>query len=169
MNDDEPDLRTFLAQRLQVQGPDHPEVIRALTIILRAGLSADESRQDAEFLAGPVPVDELPEGVDPDSIRLEGDHTERLADAVSMAVELQERETQAFGPDHPRALMSTVLLAHALAAANQMDGQIETTRALVEDARDGLLETEGVNATDRAIAETVHHWVLDQLGEDPTY
>lgn len=169
MNDDEPDLRTFLAQRLQVQGPDHPEAIRALTIILRTGLSADESSQDGEFLASPVPVDELPQDVDPDSIRLEGDHAERLAEALSLAVELQERETQAFGPDHPRALMSTVLLAHALAAADQMDGQLEAARVLVEDARDGLLEIEEANATDRAIAETVHHWVLDQLGEDPTY
>lgn len=169
MNGTEPDLRTFFTQRLQVQGPDHPEAVRALTVILRAGLRADDADPATDFLVGPVLAEELPEDVAPDSIRLEGEHTEQLADAVTMAVELQERETQVFGPDHPRALIATVLLAHALAAADQLDGQLETARVLVEDARDGLSEVDGANPTDRTIAKLVHHWVLDRLGEDPTY
>ena len=164
-----PDLRTFFAQRIQVQGPDHPEAVRALTVLLRAGLRARDLDRAGDYLASTVPVDELPDGVDPGSIRMDGEHAELLAEAVTMAVELQERETRAFGPDDLRALMSTVLLAHALAAADQLDGQIQTARVLVEDARDGLAEADGGNPTDLAIAQAVHHWVLDLLGEDPTY
>ena len=162
------DLRTFFAQRLQTQGPDHPDAVRALGVLLRTGLHA-ASADDGDYLAGPAPADELPDGVKPGSIRLDGEHTDLLADTLAMAVELQERQTEAFGPDDPRALMSTVLLAHALAAADQMDGQIETARVLVEDAREGLAEESGVSSTDMTIAMAVHHWVLDLLGEDPTY
>jgi hypothetical protein len=36
-----------------------------------------------------------------------------------------------------RTMVAKVLLPHALAAADQLDGQIEAARVMVEDAREG--------------------------------
>jgi hypothetical protein len=161
------------ADRLRVQGPDHPEAAHTLLRLLAADLqdSVDYARPDQETSPSPS---ELPDGLGPENVRLDGDHAELFGEVVPLAVRLQDRETVAFGPDHPRAMRATVLLAHALAAADQLDGQLEHARILVEDAREGLADWAArapheVEPADLEIAETVHHWILGLLGEDPEY
>jgi TIR domain-containing protein/tetratricopeptide repeat protein len=157
------------AERLKVQGPAHVDTLGTLLRLL--AMSLRDYRPGAytaleSSAAAPEPLGDL----DP---RLDGDHAEMLADAVSLAAQLDDQET-IHGPDDPRALRAKVLLAHALAAADQMDGQIEVARVIVEDSRDGLEEAaarrpDTVEPTDLDVAEAVHHWVLELMGEHPDY
>lgn len=105
---------------------------------------------------------------------MEGDHDELLADVLVAAVEFQDRQVRRVGPDDPESLRATLFLAHAMAAANQYEGQRNVALVLVDDARDGLEDwaarsPETVTPMDLLVCEILHHWVLDRLGEDPTY
>jgi hypothetical protein len=156
------------AARLRIQGPVHPDTLRTLERLLHTGLATDD---------GPSPTSEAPI-LEPvagtvENIRLDGEHAERLADIVVQAVRFEDQEA-AHGPDDPRALRAKIVLTHALAAADQYDGQVEDALAIVIDSRDGLEEATArrphtVEPYDLSIAETIHHWILTLSGDDATY
>jgi hypothetical protein len=153
-------------ERLKVQGPAHLDTLQTLSRLLTTSLR-EEQRTTGEA-TGEEPG--LPDELDP---RLEGDHAELLADLVVAAVALEDQES-AHGPDDPRALRAKVLLAHAMAAADQLDGQIEIAQVIVVDSRDGLEEAaarrpDDVDQADLEVARIVHHWILELVGEDPDY
>ncbi|MGW6442338.1 TIR domain-containing protein [Lentzea sp. NPDC055074] len=153
-------------ERLKVQGPGHLDTLQTLSRLLKTSLR--EAPRSAEEATGDEPG--LQDDLAP---RLEGDHTELLADLIEAAVALEDQES-AHGADDPRALRAKVLLAHAMAAADQLDGQIETARVIVEDSRDGLEEVgarrpDDVDPADLEVAKIVHHWILDLMGEEPDY
>ncbi|MFJ9566886.1 hypothetical protein ACIRQQ_43485 [Streptomyces fuscichromogenes] len=158
------------AHRLAVQGAGHPGTVATLLNVLGHGLSHSVG-QDATAPNPPVPS-ELPPGAGPEGVRLEGDHVDLLAETLERAVELQGEETASYGPDHPRALLATCLLAHALAAADQLDGQLEAAQVLIDDAHDGLVElamSPGAVAPDAVrIAEALHQWIHGRIedGDD---
>jgi hypothetical protein len=82
-----------------------------------------------------------------------------------------EDQEEVHGPDDPRALRAKIVLTHALAAADQFDGQIEDALAIVIDSREGLEEAaarapETIEPYDLPIAVTIQQWIrtLDELG-----
>ncbi|MFJ8934389.1 tetratricopeptide repeat protein [Streptomyces sp. NPDC102365] len=160
------------ADRLRVQGPDHPATVTTLWALTRAGLTDLPVPKGEDGTVG-EPSD-LPDGVDPDDVHLEGDHDELLSDLLVDAVDLQERQVARHGPDAPETVRATLSLAHAMAAANQYEGQRDYALVLAQDAREGIDDLavrspEIVGARDQEVARTLHHWILDLLGEDPTH
>ncbi|MFJ8629997.1 hypothetical protein [Streptomyces sp. NPDC093568] len=160
------------ADRLRVQGPGHLATVTTLMALLQGGLADLPAPQAADRSVG-EPSD-LPEGVGPDDVYLEGDHDELLAELLVAAVEFQERQVERHGPDAPETLRATLGLAHAMAAANQYEGQRGDALVLAQDARDGIDDwavrsPDAVDARDQEVARTLHHWILDGLGEDPAY
>lgn len=159
---------TIYVERLKAQSPAHLDTLHTLFRVLQNGLRDGGHGAASQEATGEEP--DFPGDLDP---RLEGDHAELLADLVTTAVELEGQES-AHGEDDPRALRAKVLLAHALAAADQLDGQIEAARVIVEDSRDGLEEVAArqpdvVDQADLDVARIVHHWILEQLGEYPDH
>ncbi|MBK3644589.1 hypothetical protein [Streptomyces sp. MBT33] len=158
------------AQRIDVQGAGHPDTAATLLNLLRHGLSHSVG-QDATAANRPLPSN-LPPGTGPDGVRLDEDHVDLLAEALERAVALQEEETTSHGPDHPRALLATCLLAHALAAADQLDGQLEAAQVLIDDAHDGLVELAmspgAVDPDAVRISEALHGWIHGRIedGDD---
>ncbi|MFC9031391.1 hypothetical protein [Streptomyces arboris] len=158
------------AQRLDVQGAGHPGTLATLLNVLGHGLSRSAG-EDATAANRPEPS-ELPSETGPEGVRLEGDHVGLLAEALERAVALQAEETSSHGPDHPRALLATCLLAHALAAADQLDGQLEAAQVLIDDAHDGLVELAvspgAVDPDALRIAEALHRWIHGRIedGDD---
>jgi hypothetical protein len=147
--------------------------VQTLHLLLRAELTDSADHADLARGAASVSAD-LPDGVSPDDIHLEGDHTDLLADLVVLAVTLQERETAAYGPDDPRALLATILLARAMAAADQLPLEVNDVLEMVEVSRDGLEEHAARSPGSVApvaleIARITHHWVLERMGRDPDY
>ena len=61
-----------------------------------------------------------------------------FAEIVALAAEFEDHEAT-HGPDDPHALRAKILLGHALAAADQIDGQLEAALAIVSDSRNGWL------------------------------
>jgi hypothetical protein len=159
------------AQRLAVQGPGHPDSVTTLLNLLKHGQSQVDGR-DATAPNPSVPSD-LPPGTAPEGVRLEGDHVDLLVEAIDRALAHQQDEEGRHGPDHPRTLLSTCLLAHALAAAGQLGGQLETAQVLIDDAHDGLVEgamSPGAVAPDAVrIAEALHQWIHRRIedGDEP--
>jgi hypothetical protein len=154
------------AARLRIQGPTHPDTLSTLERLLRAGLSADDDTPAAT--AEPTTLEPVTRTVE--NARLDGEHAEWLADLVGLAVRFESQE-EVHGPDDPRALRAKILLTHALAAADQFDGQLEDALAIVIDSRDGLEEAtarapETVEPCDLPIAEMIQHWIrtLDEVG-----
>lgn len=148
------------ASRLRVQGPRHPDTLNTLDRLLRANIDDDPPTQVAEV----VPSEE-PLAFPVETARaVGGDHTDQLAELVALAVTFEEQEA-VHGPDHPRALRAKIMLAHALAAADQLDGQIEGALVIAEDSRTGIEEaaartTGVVQPADFEIAEMIHQWIL---------
>jgi tetratricopeptide (TPR) repeat protein len=160
------------ADRLRMQGPEHLATVTTLWAMLRAGLTGSSAPEGAGSTAG-EPSD-LPDGVGPEDIHLEGDHDELLSELLLVAVEFQERQVARHGPDAPGTLRATLALAHAMAAADQYEGQRDDALILAQDAREGIDDwavrsPETVGAGDQEVARTLHHWILDRLGEDPTH
>jgi TIR domain/Tetratricopeptide repeat len=157
------------AERLRVQGPVHPDTLETLGRLLRAGLRAGTPRPGGLAATRIEDPDWEPVG----EIRLDGEHAGELAELVALAVEFEQHEA-AHGPDDPRALRAKILLAHALGAADQLDGQIDVALAIVTDSRDGLEEAAArrphtVEPYDLPNAEAIHHWILGLTGQDPSY
>lgn len=137
------------AERVRTQGPEHVDTLQTLLRLLNANL------------------------VDPNSA---GDQVVTLADIVlevqELAVDFQNQES-VHGEDDPRALRADVVLAHALGVAD-LDGQGQVVVAIAEGARDGFAEVaarrpDDLEPFDLVIAETIHHWVLGLVGEQPRY
>lgn len=152
-------------ERLNALGPTHLDTLQALSRLLNSSLR----NQRRGVVAQPVTGTEL-DLLDDFSPRLEGDHAELLASLVTRAVRLEDQES-AFGPDDTRALRAKVLLAHVLAAADQLDGQVDVARVIAEDSRGGLVETaarwpERVEQADLDVAEIVCKWLVGLIGED---
>ncbi|MFH8468149.1 hypothetical protein [Streptomyces sp. NPDC017991] len=160
------------ADRLRLQGPDHLATVTTLWALVRAGLTDLPVPEGGSGTVG-EPSD-LPDGVGPDGVHLEGDHDELLSDLLVAAVDFQERQVARHGPDAPETLRATLSLAHAMAAANQYEGQRDHALILAQDAREGIDDLavrspETVGARDQEVARTLQHWILDLLGEDPTH
>jgi len=157
------------AERFRAQGPVHPDTLKTLERLLRANLSNAAGTPDAPVgTSAAEPVDTPVENV-----RLDGEQAELLAKIVALAVEFEGQEAS-HGPDDPRALRAKILLTHALAAADQYDGQIDVALVIVADSRDGLEEAAAraphtIEPYDLTIAESIHRWILQLQGEDPTY
>ncbi|MGW3420924.1 hypothetical protein [Streptomyces phaeochromogenes] len=160
------------ADRLRVQGPDHLATVTTLWALLCGGLKDFPAPEGAGGTVG-EPSD-LPEGVGPEDVHLEGDHDELLSELLVAAVDFKERQVVRHGPDAPETLRATLGFAHAMAAANQYEGQRDDALILAQDAREGIDELavrspETVGARDQEVARALHHWILDTLGEDPTH
>ncbi|MCX4825048.1 hypothetical protein OG883_35355 [Streptomyces sp. NBC_01142] len=166
------------AQRLTAQGPGHLDTVLTLRNLLIPGPGRQtESTESTENTAPTVEAassrSDLPPGSGPQDVRLEGDHTDLLADVVQLALEFHRRTTVEVGPDHPRAMLATCLTAHALAAADQLDGeegQMEVARVLLEDSLEGFADlAESAPGTigdgEVLVAETLHSWVINRLEE----
>lgn len=156
------------AARLRVQGPVHPDTLSTLERLLHASLATDDRTPTTSETPTLEPVASTVE-----NIHLDGEHAERLADIVMQAVRFEDQEV-AYGPDDPRALRAKIVLTHALAAADQYDGQVEDALAIVIDSRDGLEEAtarspQTVEPYDLPIAETIHHWIITLMGGDASY
>lgn len=157
------------AERLRIQGPVHPDTLSTLERLLHASLATDgHASPSTEAFATQEPVIGTVE-----NIRLDGEHAERLADIVALAAQFEDQEA-AYGPDDPRSFRAKIVLTHALAAADQYDGQLENALVIVIDSRDGLEEAaarspQTVEPYDLPIAETIHHWILTLTGEDVSY
>jgi hypothetical protein len=152
------------AARLRTQGPTHPDTLVTLRRLLLASLKSSSGTP-----ASPAE----PAGVQADGVRLDGEHADLLVEIVELAAAFADQEA-AHGPADPRALRAKVLLAHALAAADQIDGQVDDALIIVVDSRDGLEEAaartpDRVRSYDLAVAESIHHWILELRNEDPTY
>ncbi|MEV0663676.1 hypothetical protein ACIBI3_20860 [Actinomadura luteofluorescens] len=164
------ELLEIYAQRLRVQGPGHIRTIGTLWNLVQARRKESADAGESDRAAFPAPID-LPEEIDTDSIRLDGDHAEKLAGLLTLTVDLQELETSRHGPDDPRALLATCFLAHALALADQFDGQLETAVPLAEESWEGLLELADrgpgtLGPKDLEVAEALRRWILSRLEED---
>ncbi|MDQ0779349.1 hypothetical protein QF026_007815 [Streptomyces aurantiacus] len=160
------------ADRLRVQGPDRLATVTTLWALLHGGLTDLPAPEGAGAAVG-EPSD-LPDGVAPEDVHLEGDHDELLAELLVAAVDFQGRQVARYGPDAPETLRATLGLAHAMAAADQYEGQRDDALVLAQDAREGLDDwavrsPETIGARDQEVARILHHWILDLLGEDPTY
>lgn len=157
------------ADRLRIQGPVHPDTLSTLERLLRRVLSTGaRTSADLDGLLTREPV-----AVGVDNVRLDGEHAEKLADIVSLAVRFEDQEA-VHGPDDPRALRAKIVLTHALAAADQYDGQIEGALAIVIDSRDGIEEAAArtpdvVEPYDLPIAQMIHHWILELQGKEASY
>ncbi|MBP2327223.1 tetratricopeptide (TPR) repeat protein [Kibdelosporangium banguiense] len=152
------------ADRLRVQGPDHPDTLRTLWRLVR-GNGAQGGGEQGE----PVPIE-----VDLGEVRLDGDQADLLSEIIVMAVEWQDAQVARYGPDDPHALRASMVLAHALAAADQYDGQIEDALTIIQESRDGLAEAaartpDTVEPYDLEIAEILHHWMVRLAGQEPRY
>jgi len=158
------------AERLRVQGPVHPDTLQTLRRMLQANLRDQAVQNDA--LAATRIVETVDDPVD--DVRLDGEQADLLAEIVALAAEFEQHQEASHDPDDPRALRAKVLLAHALAAADQLDGQLDAALAIVADSRDGLEEAAAqhphtIEPYDLTNAETIHHWILGLKGEDPYY
>jgi hypothetical protein len=79
-------------------------------------------------------------------------------------VDLQGTRTDEHGPDDPRALVVTLALGCALAAARQFKGQEDMALVLIADVREGLMDAYTAGTVPPEIlgqAESIHQWVLD--------
>ncbi|KIF67135.1 hypothetical protein HY68_36110 [Streptomyces sp. AcH 505] len=160
------------ADRLRVQGPVHLATVTTLRALLHAELADSPAPQGSDGTVG-LPR-ELPDGITPEGVHLDDDHAELLSELLVAAVEFQERQVARYGPDAPESARATLSLAHAMAAANQYEGQRDDALHLVRDAREGIDDWAArspgtVTARDQEVARTLHHWILDTLGEEPTY
>lgn len=156
------------ANRLRVQGPAHPDTLETLRRLLKASLAVE-----APGITVASTPDVEPAGTSVDGVQLDDEHADVLAEILRLAVEYQEQEAP-HGPADPRALRAKILLSHAMAAADQYEGQLDVALIIATDSRDGLEEaaarTPGaVEPYDLAIAESIHHWILEQQDEEPTY
>ena len=161
-------LARTTADALLTCHPSHPDTVRSLARLLGAELKVllDSSRPPETRVSSDP--DELPEHIDPDTISLDGEHAEHLAELLSAAVDLQGSRTDEHGPDDPRAIVATLALGYALAAARQFKGQEDIALALIADAREGLMDAYTAGTVPLEIlgqAESIHQWVLDLTGK----
>lgn len=160
------------ADRLRTQGPMHPATVTTLRALLRGELADLPAPQDPGSALGEPSA--LPDGVTPEDVHLDGDHTELLSELLVAAIDFQERQVDLHGPDSPEAARATLSLAHALAAADQYEGQRDEALLLAQDAREGIDDwaarsPDAVTARDQEVARSLHHWILGTRGEEPTY
>lgn len=156
--------------RLRVQGPDHPSTLTTLRNLLLHELRRDGVDAPRPTIPATAGVD-LPEGLSPDDVDLEGDHVDVEIDAQLRAIELQEHRVQTLGPDHPQTMIATCYLAHTLAVASHIggeSGQLASASVLAKDAYDGLADaaeeaTAGIGCHNVETAELVHQWISAML------
>ncbi|MEV6443023.1 toll/interleukin-1 receptor domain-containing protein [Amycolatopsis sp. NPDC051716] len=156
------------AARLRAQGPSHPDTIATLEHLLRSSLPSGAVADPVDHVVSGLPAD-----VRLENVRLDGEHAESLSELISSAVQFEEGES-GYGPEHPRALRAKLLLVHALAAADQFDGQVESALPIITDSRDGLEEAyardrSSVQPDELVIARELHHWILRLLAQEPAY
>ncbi|MEV0456738.1 tetratricopeptide repeat protein [Catellatospora methionotrophica] len=144
--------------------PGHPTTRRSMANLIRA------EREDVGRHPDRLPLSmgtEAPLPGEPDvvGVRLDGEHASAEADLLLAAIHLQERQVVAYGPDDPRTMVATAVLAYAMALADQLDGQLHAAQALADDAADGLAEV-SPHSPQAAMAELVRSWISARLEED---
>ncbi|MFI1484199.1 tetratricopeptide repeat protein [Streptomyces sp. NPDC020747] len=132
-----PLLRDAYRLRLTVQGPAHPDTVRALVTLLEWSLPRDtvaaaRARADLD---------------EPDEAVLAG----------LLAMDLHERLVAERGADHAETAVARCQLAHALA----LQGPGLNADLLIEDAADGLAEELGRAAPWSRGAEILKAWIQD--------
>jgi hypothetical protein len=151
----------LLVFRLEGQGPRHPATMKTLHNLMYAG-------SDGVSRAAGEPA-QLPRGVSPSGIRLDGEHVDREVDLVVDAAALQEQRIAEFGSHDPRTMLATSYLAYAMALADHIDGQAETAVLLARDAYEGLadaaLESDTVSPHGLRIAGLILDWITELLDQ----
>jgi hypothetical protein len=161
MNHDKSSELLFL-HRLKVQGPAHPQTRTTLwnLVVGKPGRSPGVPGTPAD----------LPEGVTPEGVRLDGEHVEAEIDLQQLAMALQQNRVDTFGSDDPRTMMSTCYLAYALALGDHIDGQLTWAAALADDAYEGLADADDEGAAyvgphDVEIANIIRGWITQELDQ----
>lgn len=156
-------FESVLLNRMEAQGPHHPDTATTLRNLLRT------QGVGGTFAVGTAA--DLPDGVAPGQVRLDGDHVERQVDLIQTTLALQEQRVAEYGPDDPRTLVATSYLAYALAYADHLDGQLADAAVLAQDAYEGLADAEQdapahVRPSDVRLAELIRTWIEEQLDQD---
>ncbi|WP_280409804.1 tetratricopeptide repeat protein [Nocardia brasiliensis] len=157
------------ADRLREQGPEHPDTQHTLRQLIRTNLNRVHTDTDDHELLVVAPAD-LPT----DATNLADEDAEWLSELVVSAIELDAQLSSKYRSEDPRALRVRILLAHALALADQYEDHIDVALNLAADARDGLAEAveripDEVEEYDLPTAKIVHRWILRLSGEESTY
>ncbi|MDQ7808411.1 hypothetical protein Q5425_32150 [Amycolatopsis sp. A133] len=160
MNEPAETLEHLFLLRLRGQGPEHPRTRATLQnlIVGKRTRAADIGATEAE----------LPEGIDPDGVRLDGDHVDAEIHLQQLAMHLQQHRVDKLGGDDPRTMIATAYLAYALALGDHLDGQVESAAVLAEDAHDGLADAADEHAEhlgdhDLETAAFIHEWISEKL------
>jgi hypothetical protein len=149
-------FQSLLLARLRSQGAGDVGALITVYGLVRSELDAGPGR-------GSTPAG-LPEDLDPDAVRLDGDHTELETELVESAVALQQQQVNRYGPNDPRTCVATAYLAYGLAVADHIDGQIEQAVLLIEYAYGGVADAAAAGDArlgphDLETVRIMHEWI----------
>jgi hypothetical protein len=155
-------FQRLVLKRLQGQGPAHHRTRTTLRNLIRGEIESTKG-------AASSPA-ELPDGVTPGDVCLDGDHVDEEIDLQQLAVALQQERVDGYGSDDPRTMIATSYLAYALALGGHLDGQLHTAGVLAEDAFSGLADAaddgaDHLGAHDVEVARLIHEWIVRQIDQ----
>jgi hypothetical protein len=156
-------FRDIYEARLAVQGPAHPACLRSLKHLMIA--TRDSSPGALATRMSLVRADPSQPGFDLGEVRLDDDAMDDYVETLELALASHERQVAEYGPDALASLLSLCHVAHALAAVNQFDRQIEDALEQIECAAQGLESQFGVRSESRRSAQVLLAWIRSSAGQ----
>jgi hypothetical protein len=144
--------------RVLAQGPDHPAAQRCLRLLLGTIRRGPDPTTNGDAPIAEV-AEALPDWLDSAEIRLDHERTDELIDLHQLALEVWEARLAAAGPDDPDTMLAVCYLAHAHAALNQFDRQVDDAWVLINDSLEGLAQELGSEAYPTRVAQRLHDWI----------
>jgi tetratricopeptide (TPR) repeat protein len=164
-------LADLYRDRIDRAGPWSPESERTLRSLLIAisrdvdpGTLARERRCD--LAPDPLPAGERLDEVRLGKVRLDDLTMDERVENFELAAAVHESMVGIHGPEHPETLVCRCLLAHALAAMNQLDRQFEDALIIVQDALEGLTEELGPYDPRTRMARSLMEWIKNLADSD---
>ncbi|GAA1560404.1 toll/interleukin-1 receptor domain-containing protein [Kribbella lupini] len=163
-------FQELLLRRLNAQGRPHPATMTTMrNLLVTEAANLPPTSNEGLPSATKEAVEVEPSG----ELRLEGDHVDLKAEVLVRAISFQVSCVTSYGSDDPRTMAAVAYLAYCLAAADQLDGQLEHAAILIDDAYDGLADALDAAAEDSAshpvttafleretaIAERIQQWI----------
>lgn len=134
--------------------------MRALNCLLRrrAELHGDAEAPDVE---PPRVVEVAPAEIQRDvgTVRLDDEGMDDRIALLQLTIADHDRCLAVCGPEDPTTMVAISWLAHAHAALDQMDSQVDEGWRLASDAAEGLAELLGPDAPDALMADRVRTWI----------
>ncbi len=157
LDDKAASFRAIYEARLEARDPGHPNCLSTLRHLLIASRTAglDTPVQPMELIG----AEELSPDIELGEVRLDDLAMDDKVEILQLALESHEQQVAELGPDAPASLRFLCYVAHALAAVNQMDRQVQDSLELIEDAAAGLDEQLGVPPEDRRTAQRLLDWI----------